>query len=135
MQLSSFIPHGEQVSSGMQAAVRHGQWPCSPPLGYRNLYWNSQYITSPDFTIGALLQEVFSLAESNRYSIRELLGVVTERGLRSKQGKPLSVSAFYKILTNPFYCGQLCYKGELRPGNHYPLINEKTFKRISEEPK
>jgi site-specific DNA recombinase len=62
--------------------------------------------------------------------LRTILADITRRGLRSKHGNPIGVSALWKILTDPLYTGMIQYKGELIQGNHQPLITRECFDSV-----
>ncbi len=54
---------------------------------------------------GPLVCEAFSLYATGDYSFDILRHELQQRGLSSKTGKPLSMSAIAAILHNPFYVG------------------------------
>lgn len=57
---------------------------------------------------------------------------MTEPGLRSKKGKPLTLDRFIKTLKNPVYVGEQYsqrYK-ETRPGLWEPLVDRRTFDNV-----
>ncbi len=57
---------------------------------------------------------------------------MTERGLLSKNGKPLSPSNLHKLLTNPVYKGMIAWHGELFPGEHPALVSAEIWDRVQE---
>ncbi len=47
--------------------------------------------------------------------------------MKGNLGKEIALSNIQKILTNPFYCGLMRYRGELYEGRHEPLVLKKLF--------
>jgi len=43
---------------------------------------------------------------------------------------PVGRSTFFKLLRNPYYVGQVRYKGAVHPGNHKPLIDVETWQQV-----
>jgi hypothetical protein len=55
-----------------------------------------------------------------------------ERGLRNRQGGPVTLKGISTILNNPFYVGVLRIKknGQDFSGNHVPLVSRELFERV-----
>lgn len=132
LQLLARTQHSRDVGSGMLEAVRSGRLPGRAPLGYLNVRRGSDRLVVPDPAAAPLVQQAFFWAAEGGYPLRKMLEVMTERGLRSRKGVPLSVAGFWKLLTNPFYCGSIRYRGELCRGAHAPLVDRRTFERAQE---
>lgn len=79
-----------------------------------------------------LIKKVFRMATKVRTSLRKVLAELTEKGLVSRTGSPISISGLFKILTNPFYMGMVCYNGELHQGTHEPLVTPAVFTHVQE---
>lgn len=43
---------------------------------------------------------------------------------------PVGHSTFFKLLRNPYYVGQVRYKGAVHPGSHEPLIDAETWHQV-----
>jgi DNA invertase Pin-like site-specific DNA recombinase len=54
---------------------------------------------------------------------------LNEQGLTTKSGKKLSKSVVEKTLRNPFYYGNMLYKGGLYPHRYEPLISRQLFNK------
>ncbi len=71
------------------------------------------------------------------YSVPEALEVLnTQWGFRTRKtarggGKPLSRSAFYSMLINPFYTGMMEHDGQLYEGKHPPMLTQREFEEYS----
>jgi len=72
------------------------------------------------------------------YSPRRICEIAKDRwGLRTRKrkrigGSPLTLSAIYCILTNPFYAGILLSEGRSFPGKHPPVVKIDEFERVQE---
>lgn len=119
-----------RVMLGMAQKVENGGWPGQGRLGYSNVYWCGKRIIEVDREVAPLILRAFYMAEEPGILLRTILADVTQRGLRSKHGKPLGISALWKILTDPFYIGMLQYKGKLFEGKHQPLITKECFDTV-----
>lgn len=51
---------------------------------------------------------------------------------RKQGGKPMSISNFYKILKDEFYCGWISYEDIRLRGKHKPMLSEFEFDRIQQ---
>jgi site-specific DNA recombinase len=40
----------------------------------------------------------------------------------------MGVSGLHAVFTNPFYCGQVRWNGELIDGGHEPLVSKEMFR-------
>jgi len=81
----------------------------------------------PDPERFKLVQKIFKLYSTGNYSLKEVRNIITEAGLRSRNGKVLCVSNIQAILVNPFYYGAFKFNGEIYEGNHKPAITKKLF--------
>ena len=101
-----------------------GRFPSCVPIGYRNQTnedGSKTIVVDPETS--SLVTLALRLCRAHGLPIRQLLAIMTAKGLRSRNGKPLSVSAFWYLLSNPFYAGLIRWQGELIPGSHPPLIS------------
>ncbi len=117
------------VVRGMQGKVERGGYVNKAPLGYLNNPITRNVDPDPDrFHI---VQLAWSMLLHQRLPISEVLRRSVASGLtmHSRHGsdRPLSKSTFYNIFRNPFYCGQILYKGTLYPGNHEPMVTRGEF--------
>jgi site-specific DNA recombinase len=51
---------------------------------------------------------------------------------KSRGGRPLSASAIYKLLGNPFYAGLIVWNGQCYPGKHEPVLTLDEFDRVQQ---
>lgn len=118
---------GDKASTAMYEKVRHGDFPGCPPVGYRNNPYGHEVPIIVDGTLAPLVRQSFELAATGKYSLRELLRIMTEKGLVSRRGRPMGISSFYNMLNNPFYTGRIRYYDELLPGRHSAIVDDDLF--------
>ena len=129
IQSHTLVYSGNAISEAMQEKARFGYWPSKVPLGYKHSREDHEKLEI-NAEVGPLIREAFYCLADSRHSLRKTLELVTQRGLLTKTGEPLSSASLWHILKNPFYCGWLRYKGELIVGNHEPLISKDCFERV-----
>jgi site-specific DNA recombinase len=121
---------GRRASKAMAAKARSGDLPGCAPVGYRNVRDAGKSWVEIDEQMSLLIKRAFGLATEGSLSLRKILEIVTDEGLRSRNGKPMGVSALYAVLTNPFYTGRLRYKDKVLQGNQPPIIGEDLFMQV-----
>lgn len=124
---------GINVKRGLKAKAERGIYPAPAPLGYLN----DKYAERGNKTVQSdperfdLVRKMFDQVLTNSYTPRQILRRANEEwGLRTPQGRNLSRSAFYYILTNPFYYGSFEYprgSGNWYKGIHQPLLTEAEY--------
>ncbi len=62
---------------------------------------------------------------------------MTARGLRTRAtpkwpSKPLIVTVLHKLLRNPYYKGEIHYRGVVYPGLHEPLVDPDTWQQVQD---
>jgi site-specific DNA recombinase len=126
----------EHVRRGNRAKVERGWLPSFAPAGYLNDKEAKTIIPDPDRF--ALFQEMWSLMLTGAWTPRQIWEKATkEWGLCTKKrkrigGNPLSLSAVYKVFTNPFYAGVIVWEGKTYAGKHRPMVTLDEFDRVQE---
>jgi len=120
---------GRLTAAAMQEKVRNGEWSGYAPTGYRNVRDGKMSRVEIDPVLGPLVIEAFRLIAQKHSSLRQVLDVLTPRGLVSRTGKPLGVSALSHLIQNPFYVGMIRYQGALYEGKHQALVSPSLFDR------
>jgi hypothetical protein len=120
---------GRRASAAMTAKAKAGEWVGCAPTGYRNVRTEKETHVEIDPVLGPLVHEAFRLVAHKRSSLQQVLTELTPRGLVSRSGKPLGVSALAHIMSNPFYVGMIRYKGQLYEGKHQALVSPSLFDR------
>ena len=121
---------GRMASIAMEIKARKGELVFCPPVGYRIDVDGPRAKAVPDSVLAPLVREAFERYAAGDCSLRKLLKTMTERGLVSRSGKPMGVSALHAVLINPFYCGQVRWGGELLDGGHEALITREMFQEV-----
>jgi site-specific DNA recombinase len=129
----------ERVKLGMQRKAQIGGTTGRAPIGYRNVVsmvdGRPVKLVDVDPDRAPLITEGFELYATGDWSMRELLDHLTEQGLRTRAGartpsKPLALSQVHKVLTNPYYCGQVSLHGAIYKGRHDALVTRQLFDRV-----
>lgn len=121
---------------GMQSKAEKGNKPGVPPVGYLNDRLEKIVIADPDrFTSMRILWDkiltgTYSMAQLYHIADKELHLTTPVRGRTG--GKPIAYSSLCALFKNPFYTGQLPFKGQLYPGNHPSMITEEEFDRVQQ---
>lgn len=124
----------ENVKRGNRTKIERGEWPNKAPIGYRNDRETKAILPDPERF--ALVRRMWDLMLLGTYSVPRVWTLATnDWGLRTRQfkrigGKPLSLSATYRTLTNPFYAGVLRLGGEMYPGKHEPMVTVDEFEHV-----
>jgi site-specific DNA recombinase len=121
----------ENVKRGNRTKVEKGWWPNLAPIGYLNDKETRTIVKDPDRF--SLVRRMWESMLTGVHSPKEIYEMARyEWGLQTPKrkrigGKPLALSAIYKILTNPFYAGILQWNGQTYPGKHEPMVTIDEF--------
>jgi DNA invertase Pin-like site-specific DNA recombinase/Mor family transcriptional regulator len=82
-----------------------------------------------------LIVRGFELYSTGQHTAQEVLDILTAEGLRTRATrrtpeKPVSLSAFYEMLSDRYYVGKIEHDGEEYDGRHTPLISEELYDRV-----
>lgn len=116
-----------------------GKWQGTAPLGYLNRHTdddNNEAIIIKDPVRGPIIQKLFHEFMTGKHTLKTLWYLSKELGLYSKNKKHLgefiSRNTLYDVLTNPFYYGVMCVKGELYNHIYEPLITKEVFDKVQD---
>jgi DNA invertase Pin-like site-specific DNA recombinase len=124
---------GERVRDKIAASKRKGLWVGGPvPLGYKSV--NKKLVVVPE--MAERVRMIFT-----RYVALRSLGLLAKeldrQGIRSLSGKPkkstrgiampISMAGVANLLRNPFYVGDVVYRGHVARGDHEPIIDRDLF--------
>lgn len=120
----------EETIKGINGRLKQGLYPWGAPLGYLNN--GGGKVKTPDPQKAPLVCLAFELYASGNHSLRSLQKELERRGLRNRQGKPLSLCGLETLLNNPFYCGVIYIKrtGRSFAGKHEPIISVALFDHV-----
>lgn len=114
------------------ALLNHHHYLGMASLGYKNVRVRKGEPNivpeEPGFT---LMRQSYVMLESGTIRLAECLRKMTKRGLRSRNGKVLTVRAFIRLLQNPIYAGKIrSSKYGVQSGIHTPCVSEDTFLKV-----
>lgn len=113
------------VKRGNRAKVEKGGWAGLAPIGYINNKVDKTIEPDPDRF--KLVQNIFRLYLTGEYSIRSLVTMSRDWGLKTRNNVYLGVSRIDAILKNPFYYGYIKRGENEGMGAHLPMITKKEF--------
>lgn len=124
------------VKRGMMKKAERGWIPnCNPPIGYkhnpeRNTENSVEIIKDPKTF--STVQQLWKLLLTGAYPMAKLKTVAESMGLRTKKGKRLAKSVYYRLFTNPVYYGSFYWRDtdnnrKLYQGKHEPMITKRQF--------
>jgi len=73
---------------------------------------------------------MFELYATGNYSLKKLVEIMYEEGLRTRNGNKLVKSRLASLLSNPFYYGVIEWNGKIYPAKHEPLISKELFEKV-----
>lgn len=92
---------GETIREALKEKRRRGEATGMPPVGYRIVTGeDGMKRVEEDPVMGPLVQEARALHASGKYSLRQLLSILTSKGLRSRNGREMGISAFYNLINH-----------------------------------
>ena len=124
--------HSENQQARMKAALESGRWIGKAPLGWVNVRARKgEANIAPKEPEYSHMKKAFELVESGTDHPAAVLRTMTALGLRSVNGKVLTVDSFIRLLKNPVYIGKIpSKKYGVHAGLHTPLVSETTFRNV-----
>ncbi len=127
-----------KVTRGSYSKADKGWLPGRPAIGYLNGKVNEEIskiiITDPErFSV---VRKLWDMALTETYTVAEIARIADRKlGLRQPKrrnsgGNPLSYSAVYALLRNPFYMGKIRYGGKIIDGKHTAMVTEEEFDKV-----
>ena len=117
----------EEARKGFYGRLKQGIYPLRAPTGYLNN--GGGKVKTPDPDRAPIIARAFKLYATGEYTLRTLREALP---LTSRDGKPVSIVGWSKILNNPFYYGliKLRKTGEIFEGVHTPIISRELFEEV-----
>lgn len=122
----------EEVKKGLAEKLRQGWLPTKPPRGYKTIGEKGHKIHVIDEAVAPLINKMFELYATSHYSIKKLVEIMEESGLRSSLGRSLPKSRVASLLGDPFYIGKIRYNNAVHQGKHEPIISEELFEKVQQ---
>ena len=114
----------EEARKGMTEKVLKGGWPTLAPFGYKNAKGPVSVVPDPEQA--KVVRWLFHRFAGGDISVRELNREYRRAGFKQHVVRAM----IYKILRDPFYKGVMRWKGDLYPGTHEPLVDDKTWDHV-----
>ena len=127
--------NAERTKIGMEQSARIGRFPFKAPLGYLNVRANRHSANLiPDPERAPLVRKAFELYGTGTLSRAQVLRQVTNLGLETTAGKPLTAQSFENLLRNPIYAGWVVIPawGLRERGSFELLVPEEVFDRVQD---
>ncbi|MBT4086052.1 MAG: recombinase family protein [Alphaproteobacteria bacterium] len=128
----------ERISDKIAASKKKGLWMGGPPpLGYDNID-KKLVINKPEAaTVGQLFDLYLELGTVRQLSETAIkLGIVTKRRKQRNEkqtgGSSFSRGNLYQLLSNPLYVAMVPHKGNLWPGQHEAIIEQKVWDDVQQ---
>ena len=126
----------DALSERMQQAERSsraaGRCPRNAPLGYKNVKaLAGEPNIAPDES-AVHITRAFELMATGKFTVADVLRIVTSEGLTTKRNKPVPMQTFSKVLKNPVYIGKQRSRkyDEVTQGLWRPIVDEPTFNKV-----
>lgn len=123
----------EEVRKGQKEKVSQGWLPTKPPIGYKTTGDKGHKIHIIDEEKAPFIRKMFELYSTGNYTVKSLVTAMYAEGLRSRVGKEVGKSRMYDLLSDPFYCGYLRWKGEVHKGMQEALISKELFDTVQKK--
>ena len=131
-----------EVSKGLVQKASLGGTVSRAPLGYRNVHLTDELgrinrTVEIDPERAHLVTWAFYRYAEGDPTLRTVLEELTARGLMTRAtpkwpSKPLTVTTLHKLLRNPYYKGEVHYRGVAYPGLHEPLVDPDTWQQVQD---
>ena len=120
----------EETRKGFYGRLKQGIYPLRAPIGYLDM--GKGRPKEPDPERAPLVRHAFEQYATGTYTLHPLLDELSARGLRNRNGNPLSINGLSTLLNNPFYAGLIRIRrtGETFKGCHTPLISMTLFNQV-----
>lgn len=118
----------QNIKRGLRESIAKGMYCGGPvPYGYR-VQDKKLVIDDKTAPIARYIFDQYAQGVPKKQIIDEL----NNRGIRNRNGKPLTYTSFAHILSNTAYIGQYKYNGVVVPGLAQQLIETETFQRVQD---
>ena len=130
-----------EAKKGMAEKVRRGGTNGVAPLGYLNHIERSDGLEIRTVVVdeerAPHVVWAYKQYATGEWSIAELCEALAQRGFKSRTtrkhvGKPINNSQLHRLLTNPYYKGQIRFNEVLYEGSHQPIVDEITWQQVQD---
>jgi len=112
-----------EVKKGMREREKEGLWNHKAPIGYINIRKNGRAFVELDNHTHNHIRQVFELYATGNYSQEDLT-----KDLKSRiTGRTIGKTLVEKIISNPFYYGDMLVRGKVISGKHKALVSKELW--------
>jgi site-specific DNA recombinase len=116
----------DRVIAGMERKAAKGEWTVGThPYGYRADKETGFLVVVPEEA--PLIAIIFDLYAERRLGTRAIADWLSERGYRTRSGRPWSGRAVVTVLRNRAYVGEVYFRNQWHPAPHPPLVSTELF--------
>lgn len=129
-----------EVMKGLVQKASTGGTPMRAPIGYLNTLHRDELGREvrgikQDTERARLVRWAFTAYASGNYSLAQLRTELTRKGLRSvptpkRPSRPLGMSSIHRMLQNPYYKGDVVYRGVRYDGAHERLVEPEVWYQV-----
>jgi len=105
----------ENTKRGLRQKVRRGEYPSLAPFGYLNDQRTKTVVV--DKKKSAIARQAFELYAKGESRLEDISNFLAECGIKSRNGKRITINRVTFMLHNPFYYGHFRYNGEVYTHN------------------
>ena len=124
----------DDVKRSIDEKIRNGEWAERAPIGYLNITLdNERKEIVLDEKRAPLIRKAFELYATGNYSVPQIAKILEADGLRNNNTNKSIVpySQLDLILKNPFYYGEMIFRGKIYPHKYEPIIERWLFEKCN----
>ncbi|MEU9407526.1 recombinase family protein [Streptomyces sp. NPDC048281] len=131
-----------EVHKGMSQKAIAGGTPGRVPLGYRNVgrttdEGREERTVEIDPERADLIAWAYAAYATGEWTLRSMADELEVRGLTTRKtpklaARPVKPNVLHGILTNPYYKGEVIYRGVSHSGRHQPLTDPVTWEKVQD---
>lgn len=122
----------EEVHKATSVMLGRGIWPTKSPIGYMRVKDNLRSPIQVDPAKQEFIKMLFILYDRGDWSVQRLADEMYTQGLRNSNGHKIVTSRIHMLLQDPFYVGEMRFRGKIWQGSHAPLIPRDLFDRVQQ---
>ena len=122
----------QNVKRGLSHKCERGEYPRPACIGYECYGDRGRRNIRPHPVESVFVREAYEMMATGKYSLGQILLILTKKGLRTKKGKEVGKSHLYNILTVPTYYGYFYQSGVLYKGNYEPVITKRLYDNVQD---
>lgn len=120
----------EEVRKGQKEKLAQGWIPMRAKLGFKTIGEKGHKIHIINEEKALFIRKMFELYATGNYSLKALVKIMYEEGLRNENENKVGKSRMHEYLSDPFYCGKNRWNGLITEGGHEALISEELFEDV-----